>query len=94
VDKALAALKVYEVGKPLVIEEMFPLSCTIEELEAFIAGSREFTDGWISFYWGATIAENRDKGTLSGAVVAQWLQRFQDLSPSRAPDDAEATQRD
>ncbi len=94
VDEALAALKVYEVGKPLVIEEMFPLSCSIEELEAFIAGSREFTDGWISFYWGATIAENRDKGTLSGAVVAQWLQRFQALAPSRAPDDAEATPRD
>ncbi len=93
VDEALAALKVYEVGKPLVIEEMFPLSCSIEELEAFIAGSREFTDGWISFYWGATIAENQQKGDLSGAVVAQWLQRFQALAPDSAPRDEAAPER-
>jgi hypothetical protein len=37
VEKALAALAVYEVGKPLVVEEMFPLSCGIEELEGRIS---------------------------------------------------------
>lgn len=81
VDEALTALKVYEVGKPLVIEEMFPLRCSLEEMETFIEGSRDITDGWISFYWGATIEENEKKGDLRGAIMAKWLRRFTALSP-------------
>jgi hypothetical protein len=80
VDDALAALKIYETGKPLVIEEMFPLHCSIEEMETFIERSSDITDGWISFYWGATIEENEQQGDLKGAIVAQWLRRFEALS--------------
>lgn len=77
----LAALKVYEVGKPLVIEEIFPLGASSEETEAFIGRSRAHADGWISFYWGKTIAEYEREGDLKGALVAGWLQRFRALSP-------------
>ena len=76
VEKALAALKVYDIGKPLVIEEMFPLKCSMEEMDEFIEGSREIADGWISFYWGLTIEENDQQGDLRGAIIAQWLKRF------------------
>jgi hypothetical protein len=81
VDKALAALKVYEVGKPLVIEEMFPLSCSLEEMDEFIEGSKRHADGWISFYWGKTIEENEKKGDLGGAVIASWLKYFRSHAP-------------
>lgn len=81
VAAALEALKVYEIGKPLVIEEMFPLRCGIEEMEQFIDKSREHVDGWISFYWGKTIEENRRQGDLRGAIVAHWLEKFRALSP-------------
>ena len=57
VDKALTALAVYRVGKPLVIEEMFPLSCAIPEMDQFIDGSKRLAHGWISFYWGKTVEE-------------------------------------
>ena len=82
VDKAIKALKAYEVGKPLVIEEMFPLSCSRDELTKFIRESSEFTDGWISFYWGATVKELRgkDKPNIGDAITADWLERFQILS--------------
>ena len=63
------------------VEEMFPLRCGIEEMEQFIIGSREIADGWISFYWGETIEENEQKGDLKGAIVAQWLRKFRELSP-------------
>ena len=56
VDQALKALKAYEVGKPLVIEEMFPLKCGPDELVEFIKESAAHTDGWISFYWGQSAA--------------------------------------
>jgi hypothetical protein len=80
-DDDLAALKVYEVGKPMVIEEIFPLSASYEETEAFIERSRAHADGWISFYWGKTIEQSEKAGDLKNALVAGWLRRFRALSP-------------
>lgn len=73
----LAALKVYEIGKPLVIEEIFPLSASLEETDAFIEASRPFVDGWISFYWGTTIDEYKQQGDMKGAIVGAWLEYFE-----------------
>lgn len=81
IDAALTALAVYEVGKPLVIEEMFPLKCSVQEMQTFIARSRAHADGWISFYWGATIHENEHAGDVKGALIGSWLRAFQSMSP-------------
>ncbi len=82
VAKALAALEIYNIGKPLVIEEIFPLECDIEELDAFIEGSREITDGWIGFYWGRTIEEYAgDKASIGSAITRLWLEYFRDKTP-------------
>jgi hypothetical protein len=80
-EESLAALKVYEIGKPLVIEEIFPLGASIEKTEQFIQKSRPHVDGYISFYWGKTIDENKRKGDVGGALMSQWLERFSALSP-------------
>ncbi len=82
VEKALKALAVYDIGKPLVIEEMFPLKCGLEELESFIDSSRGIADGWIGFYWGKTPDQCRKSGTLPGAVTANWLEFFRDKATS------------
>ena len=81
VDAALDALKVYEVGKPLVVEEMFPLRCGFDEMETFIERSRQYVDGWISFYWGHTPEEYRQENDLGKAIIAGWLERFRKMSP-------------
>ncbi|MBX6312146.1 MAG: cellulase family glycosylhydrolase [Isosphaeraceae bacterium] len=86
IEGSLAALAVYEVGKPLVIEEIFPLGCSIEEAGAFIEGSRKYVDGWISFYWGKTIEEYEKDGDLKGAIISQWLRYFRDHSPIASKD--------
>ncbi|MHC4325115.1 MAG: cellulase family glycosylhydrolase, partial [Planctomycetota bacterium] len=82
VEKALTALAVYDIGKPLVVEEMFPLSCGAEELDAFIDGSRNIADGWISFYWGKSI-EDYAQGDLdiTGAIIKNWLEHFRAKTP-------------
>jgi hypothetical protein len=90
VDKALKALAVYSIGKPMVIEEMFPLSCSLEELDQFIDGSRTMACGWISFYWGKTIAEHKDaERTIADAMMLSWLEYFVKKAPDiigpRAP---------
>jgi hypothetical protein len=82
VDKALTALKAYEVGKPLVIEEMFPLACSEAELVEFVRRSSKDVDGWFSFYWGATAEELRatTPPSIGDAITASWLEKFQELS--------------
>ena len=82
VGKALKALRAYEVGKPLVIEEMFPLKCDQHELTEFIQESSDIADGWISFYWGMTPEELRaaETPTFGEAITASWLETFQRIS--------------
>ncbi len=77
IDKALTAVAVYHIGKPMVIEEMFPLHCSLGELNQFIDGSKSMAGGWISFYWGKTIAEYRQKkGGIGDALMLNWLEYF------------------
>ena len=40
VDSAIAALKTFELGKPIVIEEIFPLKASIEQTTEFIDRSK------------------------------------------------------
>ena len=80
-EATLEALAVYDVGKPLVIEEIFPLKAGLDETAAFIDRSRKHADGWLSFYWGATIEENEAKGDLKGAIVAKWLRYWREHAP-------------
>ncbi len=65
----------------MVVEEIFPLQAGLEETVDFIRCSQEFTDGWISFYWGRTIDECEQQGDLPGAITAGWLRQFRDMAP-------------
>jgi hypothetical protein len=83
VDKALKALAVYDIGKPMVIEEMFPLKCSLAEIDQFIDGSKSLATGWISFYWGKTIPEYKQPNrTISDALTLDWLEYFVKKSPA------------
>ena len=78
VDRALTAMAAYEIGKPLLIEETFPLSCSLDEMGDFLKRSKARTAGCISFYWGRTIAEY-DAATekkMEAAIIAAWLKYF------------------
>jgi hypothetical protein len=82
VAQALKALAVYDVGKPIVIEEMFPLSCPVGDLDQFIDGSKPLAVGWLGFYWGKTIAEyQQNTGSIADALTLDWLQYFVRKTP-------------
>jgi hypothetical protein len=80
VDETLDILKGFSVGKPVVIEEMFPLNCSIPEFELFIDKGRKTASGWIGFYWGKTPEECRKSNTIQDAIVLGWLEFFQKKS--------------
>ncbi len=80
----LEALKAYAVGKPIIIEEIFPLECSIKELDQFIDSARSDVVGWVSHYFGHSIEEHRQGAGPAGALVAEfleyWSRKYRDLA--------------
>jgi len=80
VDKALKAMAVYDIGKPLLIEETFPLECGLEEMDDFLKRSRDRAEGYVSFYWGRTIEEyaavKETDNAMAAAIMGEWLKYF------------------
>lgn len=87
VSEALDNLKRFALkGKPVIVEETFPLSCPPADLRQFLLSSRTTAHGWLGHYEGATIAdlESRKRaGTLDlpTSLMLDWLRLFRDLGP-------------
>lgn len=75
-DAALDTLTAFSVGKPVVVEETFPLKCSPAELEQFMTRAGDRAAGWISFYWGQTPADLAKSKSIGDAIQRDWLQRF------------------
>lgn len=73
-EKDLAALAVYDLGKPIVVEEIFPLACSMKDLDRFIEASKDRVDGWVAHYFGHTIEEHRAGAEPAGKIVAGFLE--------------------
>lgn len=84
VDRALTAMATYDIGKPLLIEETFPLSCSLEEMDDFLRRAKSRAEGFISFYWGRTIPEYAavTEKKLESALIAAWLRYFRQQAES------------
>jgi hypothetical protein len=81
VPEALETLKGFAVGKPVLIEETFPLHCSLPEFKTFIEGSRATAAGWIGFYWGKPPSELRQSHTIADALLLGWLDFFTSSRP-------------
>jgi hypothetical protein len=83
--EAAETLAGFAVGKPVIVEETFPLKCSTEELATFIKDSGTTSCGWISFYWGKPLHELRKSTEIRDAILLQWLEKFAELAPTEAP---------
>ena len=82
-DQSIELVKRFAAaGKPVVIEEMFPLNCTPAELGEFVERSRPWAAGWISFYWGRTPEQLAASTQPADVLTRQWLQVAQKVRPS------------
>src|SRR5262249_44736138 len=52
IDEALKTLAGFSVGEPVLIEETFPLKCSMKEFEQFMTLSRKHAAGHVGFFWG------------------------------------------
>jgi aryl-phospho-beta-D-glucosidase BglC (GH1 family) len=83
VDETVEALAVYDLGKPIVVEETWPLTCSLEELDEFIDKSNDRVEGWIAHYFGKTIEEHAaDEWFFSrkvSEILAYWQKKGAEL---------------
>lgn len=85
VDDALNTLRRFEIGKPVVVEETFPLSCDAAEERDFLLRSRGLAAGWIGHYPSEGLAgllalEKSGKLSSSQSAFLSWLKLFRDLT--------------
>jgi hypothetical protein len=89
--EALEALGQCAAGKPIVIEETFPLSCGVKELEEFLRASREIACGWVGHYGGDSpedldALERAGKLSIAKRIYREWLRMFVRLRPEFVED--------
>ncbi len=80
-DASLDLLRQFDVGKPVLIEELGPLACSVPELESFIARARPLSAGALGFYWGQTPAELESSREPRDGFLLAWLQMLQRTRP-------------
>jgi hypothetical protein len=86
VAEALATLKRFDIGKPIVIEETFPLSCGVDDERSFLLQSRNLASGWIGQYPDESFPELKTReaaGTLTipQQIYLSWLKLFEQMGP-------------
>ena len=80
--EATTTLAGFAVGKPVVIEETFPLKCSPVEFGEFLRISQKTACGWFGFYWGKTLEEYRRSSSVKDALVRSWLELFVRETPT------------
>lgn len=81
VEDAVVTLKGFQIGKPVVVEETFPLKSSRAELVKFIEASEPHAQGWYSFFWGKTPEDLKASTTIGDAIQRDWLTEFTKLAP-------------
>lgn len=84
VDEELELLKKFDWGKPIVIGETFPLSCSAEDLRKFLLKSRSVAAGWIGHWPDESPShlkalKESGKATIHSAIWLSWVELFQEL---------------
>jgi Cellulase (glycosyl hydrolase family 5) len=83
VDEAIDTLKGFAIGKPVVIEETFPLGCSMAEFTSFLDKTDDPAAGVIGFYWGVPPDELRKSKSIGDKMTLGWLEAFDKFGRQR-----------
>lgn len=75
----LETLHGFQIGKPVLIEESFPLKCSVQEFEQFV--DQIAPAGLTGFYWGQTIEELTPPQSIGEGLTRSWLEMFRSRKP-------------
>jgi Cellulase (glycosyl hydrolase family 5) len=87
VSDSLENLKRFDIGKPIVVEETFPLGCGVADERDFLLRSRSIAAGWIGQYPEETpdhllALQRSGEITLGQSAYLSWIQLFREVGPA------------
>ena len=80
VKEAIETLEAFNVGKPVVIEETFPLKAPLDQFEDFLVRAEKHSAGVIGFYWGTPLEELKNSKTIGDAFLRAWSRFFKNAA--------------
>jgi cellulase (glycosyl hydrolase family 5) len=83
IDATLESLARYRKGKPVVVEETFPMLCTPSEYADFLRRSRGVASGWLAHFWSLTPEDLKGRSDIVSGIMRESLNVFQRLNPNR-----------
>jgi hypothetical protein len=86
VEEEIELLKKFDFGKPIVIGETFPLTCSAADEREFLLQSRGLAHGWIG-HWPdkspdeLTELKKQRKSSIQDAIWLSWVELFREVGP-------------
>lgn len=86
VEDEIRLLRRFDWGKPIVIGETFPLSCSADDLRDFLLRSRGLAQGWIGHWPDESPArleamKQSGQATIHSAIWLSWVDLFREIGP-------------
>ena len=83
VDVAIDSLRRYQVGKPILIEETFPMKGSPTEWRDFLERSRGIAQGWLGLYWSLSPQDLEGSKDVVHSLLRGQFEVLQRLDPNR-----------
>jgi hypothetical protein len=76
VNEAVDVVKQFCLGKPLLIDESFPLKCEMKEFDRFLTAIQPMVNGVLGFYTDQVAEPRTDHHHIRNRAMHDWLQIF------------------
>lgn len=73
---AVSVVEQFRLGKPLLVDESFPLRCSNEEFDSFLSAIRPLVNGLLGFYTAQVAAPQTEHHHVRNRAMREWLQVF------------------
>jgi hypothetical protein len=83
VSVALDSLRRYRVGKPILVEETFPMKCSTSEWREFLETSRSLAHGWLGQYWSLSPKDIEGSTEIVHGMLRGQFDVLESLNPNR-----------
>lgn len=76
IDDAVQVVQQFRLGKPLLIDESFPLRCSNDEFDSFLTAIQPLVNGVLGFYTDQVAEPHTPHHHLRNNAMQGWLQLF------------------
>lgn len=76
VDAAVNTVQRFCLGKPLLLDETFPLRCPVEDMDAFLSATQSITTGFLGFYTDQVAPPVTAHHHARNTLMQAWLKVF------------------